>query len=435
VSSTSSLPHAEAASLSAYRAALTAPGAAVPALFSAVGRLPVAMYALATLLYVPGATGSFATAGLVSAGSLVGVALGSVAQGRLVDRLGPTRPLLAAAVLFAGAAAALIAAVERDAPLALVIGAAAVAGAVQPALPGSSRALWGRLVPPGRLRSVAYNYEAISMEVFFILGPALAALLAAAPWPGIGLLVAAVATVVGTTGFALTSAVRATKPVVRAGPLGMVGVLARPGVLTVALAGLGFGLVVGGVEVGVPAVAAEAGSRILGGILISAWSVVSVLAGLLYALRPWPRALHLRLPVLLGAFGVLVAAMAAAGSSLVGLTIVMLVAGVTITPQITSQSLALEAATPPGTATEAFGWVITAITLGVAAGQSVTGWLVERSGPSAAFLAGGLAGVLLAVVLWARRNTLVGDDQPRRYSSCARTDSSAAPHSTASTSV
>ena len=412
MSSTSSLPHTEAASLSAYRAALTAPGAAAPALFSAVGRLPVAMYALATLLYVQGATGSFAKAGLVSAGSLVGVALGSVAQGRLVDRLGPTRPLLAAALLFAGAAAALIAAVERNAPLALVVGAAAVAGAVQPALPGSSRALWSRLVAPGRLRVVAYNYEAISMEVFFILGPALAALLAAAPWPGLGLVVAAVATVVGTSGFALTSAVRATKPAVRAGPLGMIGVLALPGVLTVALAGLGFGLVVGGVEVGVPAVAAEAGSRILGGILISAWSVVSVLAGLLYALRPWPRALHLRLPVLLGAFGVLVAAMAAAGSSLVGLTIVMLVAGAVITPQVTAQSLALEVATPAGTATEAFGWVITAITLGVAAGQSLTGWLVERSGPSAAFLAGGVAGVLLAAVLWARRHTLAPAPQP-----------------------
>ena len=76
---------------SAYRAALTAPGAGAPALFSALGRLPVAMYGLAILLYVQGATGSFATAGLVSAGSLVGVALGSVVQGRWVDRRGPTR--------------------------------------------------------------------------------------------------------------------------------------------------------------------------------------------------------------------------------------------------------------------------------------------------------------------------------------------------------
>ena len=92
-------PPGESASPSAYRAALTAPGAPVPALFSAVGRLPVAMYALATMLYVQGMTGSFAAAGLVSAGSLVGVALGSVVQGRLVDRLGPTRPLMTVAAL------------------------------------------------------------------------------------------------------------------------------------------------------------------------------------------------------------------------------------------------------------------------------------------------------------------------------------------------
>jgi MFS family permease len=393
--------------MSAYRAALTVPGAGTPALFSALGRLPVAMYALATLLYVQGVTGSFGVAGLVSAGSLVGVALGSVGQGRWVDRFGPTRPLVLVAVAFAAAVTVLIAAVEVRAPLPALVGAAFVAGLVQPSLPGASRALWGRLIAPGALRSAAYNYEAISMEVFFILGPALAAFLVAAPWPGTGLLVAAVASVVGTVGFALTGAARASRPDTRRGAgLGPLGALGRPGVRTVALAGLGFGLVVGGVEVAVPAVAAAAGSRLLGGVLISAWSVVSVVAGLLYALHPWPRPLHLRLPALLGAFGVLVAAMAAAGSSLVALTVVMLVAGAVITPQMTAQSLALEVATPPGTATEAFGWVVTAITLGVAAGQSVAGWAVETAGAPAAFLASGLAGVVVAAVLWLRRVTL-----------------------------
>ena len=143
---------------SPYRAALTAPGAVGPALFSALGRLPVAMYGLAVLLYVQGVTGSFAAAGLVSAGALVGVAVGSVAQGRIVDRLGPTRPLLVVAVLFAAAVAMLIGAVEAHAPLAAVVAAAGFVGIVQPALPGASRALWGRLVPAGPLRAAAYNY-------------------------------------------------------------------------------------------------------------------------------------------------------------------------------------------------------------------------------------------------------------------------------------
>jgi MFS family permease len=391
-----------------YRAALTAPGAGVPALFSALGRLPVAMYGLAILLYVQGATGSFARAGLVSAGSLVGVSLGSVVQGRWVDRYGPTRPLLAVSVVFAAAVAVFVVAVEAAARPVALVAAAVVAGATQPALPGASRGLWGRLLPPGARRAAAYNYEAISMEVFFIVGPALAVFLVAAPWPGTGLLVAATASIVGTAGFALTRAARGARAARSRPGAGMLGVLARPGVRTVALAGLGFGLVVGGVEVGVPAVAAEAGSRVLGGILISAWSVVSVLAGVGYALRPWPEPLHLRLPVLLGVFGLLVALMAPAGAtgSLVVLTVVMLVGGAVITPQMTGQSLALELVAPPGTAAEAFGWVVTAITLGVAAGQSVAGWSVETAGAPAAFLASGSAGVVLAVVLWLRRHTL-----------------------------
>ena len=39
-------------SLADYRAALTAPGALLPAVASAVARLPMAMIGLATLLYV-----------------------------------------------------------------------------------------------------------------------------------------------------------------------------------------------------------------------------------------------------------------------------------------------------------------------------------------------------------------------------------------------
>ena len=389
---------------SLYRAALTTSGAVVPAVFSALGRFPIAMYGMATLLYVQVVTGSFAAAGLVSAALLVGVAVGSVAQGRVVDRLGPTRPLLVVAALFAVSVAVLCTALETGAPLGALVAIALASGGVQPALAGASRALWGRLIPPGERRVAAYNYEAISLEVFFILGPAFAAVLVAAPWPGTGLVVAAVASVVGTVGFALTGAVRA--PQARSGlRLGRLGALGRPGVQTVALAGVGFGLVVGGVEVAVPAVTTAAGSRVLGGVLISAWSVVSVFAGLLYALRPWPRPLPLRLPVLLGVFGLGVAAMALPGS-LVGLTVVMLVAGAVITPQMTAQSLALEIATPEGSAAEAFGWVVTAITLGVAAGQSAAGWAVESAGAPAAFLMSGLAGVVLAVVLWVRRGSL-----------------------------
>ncbi|HET6259059.1 MAG TPA: MFS transporter [Pseudonocardia sp.] len=404
------------ASLADYRTVLTSPGASAPALASAVGRLPIAMFGLATLLYVQRASGSFGAAGLVSAGILAGESLGAVVQGRVMDRRGPTRLLLLVAVLFGLAVTLLTTAVEADQPLPVLVALALVAGLVQPALAGASRALWTDLVPRGPLRDAAFGYEAISLEVFFILGPAIAAFLVLAPWPGTGLVVAAAAMVAGSVGFALTPAVRARPSVLtHPGPsgsiapsVGLLGALSRPGMRTVALASLGFGLVVGGVEVGVPAVTAAAGSAAAGGLLLSAWSVTSVLAGVLYGLQPWPRPLHLRLPVLLGAFAVLVAAMALTGplGSLPVLVVAMLMAGALITPQATAHSMAVDSAAPTGTAAEAFGWVVTAAALGLAAGQSVAGIVIEAAGPPAAFLASGSAGVVLAVVLWLRRGTL-----------------------------
>jgi MFS family permease len=395
-----------------YRAALTAPGALPPVLASALARLPIAMFGLATLLYVQRTTGSFATAGLVTAAALTGVSVGSVAQGRLMDRVGPTRPLLLLTALFAVAVGALIAAVETAQPLPVLLALSLLNGLAQPAMPAASRALWGVLLPPGPSRDAAYTYEAISLEVFFIIGPAFAVFLVLAPWPGTGLAVAAAAMIVGALGFALSRPVRAQ----RAGPagasIGLLGALGRPAMRTVALASLGFGVVIGVVEVGVPAVTTAVGSPALGGVLISAWSVTSVLAGLLYSLRPWPRPLHLRMPALLAGFAVLVGAMALVGvtGSLVLLTVAMLAAGALITPQVTAHSIAVDGAAPAGTATEAFGWVITAATLGLAAGQSMAGIVIEAAGPPAAFLAGGIAGVGLAVVLWVRRSTLLVED-------------------------
>jgi MFS family permease len=400
---------ASSASLADYRAALTAPGALVPVLASAVGRLPIAMLPLATLLYVQQVSGSFAAAGVVSAGTMIGVAVGSVTQGRVMDRLGPSRPLLVVVALFAVAVTALVVAIETAQPLPVLVVMATASGLVRPALEGASRSLWTTLVPPGPARSAALSYEAISLEVFFILGPAIAAFLVAAPWPGLGVVVAAAAMVSGAGAFALSRPARHTPPAPSGGRVTLLGAIARPGMRTVALAALGFGLVVGSVEVGVPAVAAASGSPALGGVLLSAWSVTSVLAGVLYGMRPWPRPLHLRMPALLAGFAVLVAAMALTGptGSLPVLLVTMLAAGALITPQVTAHSLAVDITAPDGTATEAFGWVITAATFGIATGQSSAGIVVEAFGPPAAFLAGGLAGVALAGVLWVRRATLM----------------------------
>ncbi|MGW1682592.1 MFS transporter [Saccharopolyspora sp. NPDC002376] len=396
----------QSASLADYRTALTAPGARGPVITSLLGRLPIAMVGLALMLYVQRETGSFAAAGLVSAGALIGVACGSVAQGRIMDRIGPTKPLYVMSAVFAAMVTVEVVVIEMHAPVALMTALAFLVGASEPMVGPASRALWAQLLPPGSARSAAYAYEAISMEVFFILGPGLAGLMVAMPWPGTGVVVGAACMVLGSVGFASTRAARALRPEPSAGSTSLLGAIASPGMRTVAIAALGFGTLIGFIEVGVPAAAVEAGYPTVGGLLLSVLSVSSVIVGVLYGLRPWPRPMHLRLPALLFGFAGLITLLALPGT-LWGLCIALLVAGSLITPQSTAHSMAIEVAAPEGTATEAFGWVVTSVTLGAAIGQSVSGQLVELSGPAASFLTASAVGVVLAAVLWLRRRTLI----------------------------
>ncbi|APU12339.1 MULTISPECIES: MFS transporter [Actinoalloteichus] len=405
----------DAASLADYRSALTTPGATGPVIAALFGRLPIAMVGISLLLYTQSQTGSFATAGLVSGAALIGVAMGSVAQGRIVDRFGPTRPLFVFSTVFAALAVLEVAAIELRAPVPTLVGCALALGLSQPQVGSASRALWHRLLPPGPARTAAYSYEAISMEVFFILGPGLAGLFVTAPWPGTGLVIGVATQFLGSVAFAMTRTVRAwgSRETAPAHSGGLLGAFARPAVRTVALTALGFGLVIGFIEVAVPASATAAGHPGVGGLLLSLWSVSSVLFGVLYGMRPWPRPLYLRLPVLLGGFALL-SALLAIPTSLIGLAMVMVLVGTLITPQSTAHSLAIEAAAPPGAAAEAFGWVITSVTLGLAIGQSISGALVESAGPPVAFLCASAAGVVIALIVWLLRHTVSGRPPERQ---------------------
>ncbi|MEV4649388.1 MFS transporter [Saccharopolyspora sp. NPDC049357] len=393
-------------SLADYRAALTTPGARTPVVTSLLGRLPIAMIGMALLLYMQRESSSFAIAGAVSAAELIGVAMGSVVQGRIVDRIGPSKPLYITSALFTASVVATLAAIELDASTPLVVAGAFAMGLLQPNIGSASRALWGHLLPAGRVREAAFSYEAISLEVFFILGPGLAGLLVAMPWAGTGVVVGSACMVLGSVGFASTRAARTQRPDPSEHAGAMLGAIAAPGMRTVALAALGFGVVIGFIEVAVPAAAVEAGQPTMGGLLMSLASVSSVAVGVVYGVHPWPRPMHLRLPALLLGFAGLVALLALP-TTLLGLALMLLVAGCLITPQSTAHSVAVEFAAPPGTAAEAFGWVVTSVTLGSAIGQSISGQLVELAGPPTAFLVAGAAGAALAAVLYLRRNTLL----------------------------
>ena len=116
---------------------------------SAVGSMPIGMFGLAILLLAQDATGSFAVAGRVVGAFGIGNALGAVAQGRLMDRLGQTRVLRPAAVVHALACGALVAAALEGAGTGVLYACAAAGGLALPQLPAAMRSLWSTLARTG----------------------------------------------------------------------------------------------------------------------------------------------------------------------------------------------------------------------------------------------------------------------------------------------
>jgi len=381
------------------------PGAVPMAVWSLVGRFGFAMTNVGLLLFVEARTGSYGIAGAVSAASLVGTAVGMVGQGRLVDRYGPSRPLLVLCAVYVGLGGVSIAGVAAN--LAPVVLAALVlaAGGVLPAVSVASRTMWPHLIPSGELRDAAYGYEAISFELCWLLGPAAAALLATLVWPGAGLLAAVVLASVGATGFALTATVRSKRGGTSARAPAARQHFDRAGFVTLLLAASGFGLAIGSAVVGVIAGTDAYAVPQASGVLLAVWSASSIVGGLLYQRWPWAGRRAARVPVLMGAFGLTLVVPALVGG-VAALTAMIVLGGLTLVPQITAHNTLLDGLVPAARLTEAYGLVATTIAVANAAGQAVAGVLVDRFDHQASLLAGCACTLGLAAGVWMFRHRL-----------------------------
>ncbi|MEA2310558.1 MAG: hypothetical protein QOE28_526 [Solirubrobacteraceae bacterium] len=398
------LAHARAGA-ARYRSLLSLPGARAPLAASIAGTVPIGMYGLAILLLARDASGSFATAGRVVGCFGIANALGAVAQGRLMDRVGQPRVLRPAAVAHLLALAGLVLAARAGAP-AWALGACALAaGASLPQLPAAMRTLWGALVPDEERRETAYALVSITFEVSVVTAPALVAAIVALASPSAAVLVAALLGAGGALAFSATRASRSWAGSPRA--VGWLGPLAAPGMRTVFAVLLAFGVAVGVVQVAVPAFATARGSAADAGVLLAALSAGSLAGGLVYGSRSWPGGLAWRLVALLLALGTWFALLAAAGSP-VAVALLLALAGTAIGPATIVASTLLDRVTPPGAATEAFAAMVMAIVAGTAAGNALGGDLVDAASYATATLVAGAIVAFSAAIAVARRGTLGG---------------------------
>ena len=375
-----------------YATVLRGHGTAVPLTASTVGRLSLGMTSLALLLLVRETSGSYAVAGLVSGAYALSFGVLGPALARLADRTGPMPALRITAVLHPALLGVVVVAARADLPLALLLLPTVLAGATVPPLGPVMRALWASALR-GPALATAYSLESVVVELCFVLGPLLVAGLTVVLDPSAPVLASGALAGVGGLWLSMTARVRAVAPHderhgSRFGPL------SSPAVRALLLTVAGVGATFGAVEVAVPAFVEEQGSRASSaGVLLAVWASGSIVGGLVYgglSLRAPHRS---QLPVLVTALAVGAALpLLATGTTVLGLA--LFVFGLTIAPFSACNSVLLGQAAPAGTVTEAFAWSTSMIFGGAALASGMSGLLVERSGPAAAFAVTATAGLL-----------------------------------------
>ena len=107
--------------MNAYARILRAPHMRPLFLSMLLTRLPLGLNGLATVLFLRERTGSYTTAGLVSAAFALGGGAGAPLSGRLVDRFGQRRVLVPLAFVHATALGAVIGFAELGAPTVVLV--------------------------------------------------------------------------------------------------------------------------------------------------------------------------------------------------------------------------------------------------------------------------------------------------------------------------
>src|SRR5512132_3061390 len=378
------------------RDVLRAPGALSLFVTSCVARLPMGALGLLLVLHTQQISGSYARGGLAAGVYAISLGLSNPLLARIIDRRGQTAVLRTGAPLCA-TAIVVLALLPDGAPLGAILAGAAAAGMCQPPVGACMRALWPVLLDGPDRRHAAYALEGAVLEIVYICGPV--AIVA-----GIGslsttaaLIACAAFLLAGDLAFSAHPVSRAWRPHTDA-TRDLTGALRGGGVRVLVAVFLLCGLAVGAVEVVVPAALDATGHRGLTGLLLGVWGVGSMLAGLavgrIGAASDPPR----RLAVMLVAWGGAHALIGASGEP-IALAGALLVAGATIAPTFVCANGMLDHLAPHGTLTEAFTWTSTGIAVGIAAGSSLAGALVEVASPTVAMVALSGGGVLAALVV------------------------------------
>ena len=366
-----------------YLTVLRTPHAVPMVLVALIGRLPLSMVGLGSVLLVASRTGSYGLGGAVAAAGAVTTAMSGPVIGRLADTFGQRRVLLPVVVVFVASGLVFLAAVHRQWPHWTLFVAAGAAGACIPPVSSMIRVRWTHLLRGSSLLPTALAMESVVDEFVFIVGPVLVTFLSTTGHATTGVVTAFTLAAVGSVLFAAQTR---TEPPPGGhessrGPSAM-RTLGLPVLFVV---GAAVGTILGTLEIALVAYADHAGHKGLSGVLIAGLAVGSMVSGIGWGTVSWQLPLRLRLAGVLTALTLLTLPLVVIGSVWMLIPFVVLT-GVMVSPSLISSFTLAELIVPRAAVTEAFTWIGTALALGVAVGASVAGKVVDLAGASAAFL-------------------------------------------------
>jgi predicted MFS family arabinose efflux permease len=363
-----------------------------------IGRMPMAMFGLGTVLLISATTGRYGVAGAVSATGSLGYAFAAPRIARQFDTRGQRRVLLPLLAVFAMATAVLIVAVELHLPTWAYFVPGAVAGTAMPAVGTLVRARWSVLLAGSPQLHTAFSFESVADEVCFIVGPVVVTLLATEVYPASGIGVAALLCLGGSLWFA---AQRATEPAVTppepgTGRRGRRRGTPAPGLVVLTPVYLLLGAMFVSVDLSTVAFAQQFGHKPLAGLILGAYAFGSATGGLWYGSRQWrtPIAKRFALTLTLTVLGV---ATFWAQPNLITLTCGIYLCGLAIAPTLIAGYGLVEAQSRPGRRTEAMSWLSSGIGVGLAVGSSAVGFIIDAHGARFGYAFAAVCGVASAV--------------------------------------
>ena len=391
------------------------PGAWRFSVAGVIGRMPMSMFGLGTVLLISSVTGRYGVAGAVSATGSIGYAFAAPRIGRLADRHGQRRVLLPLVAVFSTATALLIAAVLARLPDWAWFVPGAIAGATVPSLGAMVRTRWSALLAGSPLLHTAFSVESVADEVCFVLGPAAVTLLATEVFPAAGVGVTALLCLTGTLWFAAQrrtepAAVPARTASARTGPRVRWDPAAPGLIVLIPVFGL-LGAMFVSIDLSTVSFAQHFGHKPLAGLILGVYALGSATGGLWYGTRQWraPAEKRFALTLTLTALGV---ATFWAQPNLIALTCVIYLSGLAIAPTAIAGFSLLEEQARPGRQTEAMAWLGSGIGVGVALGSSVVGFIIDAHGPRVGYAFAAACGLASAATCVAGLRRLRSGPRP-----------------------